>query len=220
MRRIAGPMIDAPAPAPRRSRPPRLPRVAASHARAPRPRPGCSLSSWWPATGWGCTRSRASMTRSRALLRRSGTGRTRSSACSRTSKRRPSSGCSSRASSRSCWARRRARRRGLDLAALRGRVVRGGRRRHDGFVLGRKLGRGFLFQHGPRFHITPAIVARVEGIFDKHGSKAIISAASSASPERSRRSSPAAHSSRTGGSWPSTSSAPVPGQRRSWLSAI
>jgi membrane protein DedA with SNARE-associated domain len=43
-----------------------------------------------------------------------------------------------------------------------------------GFVLGRKLGRGFLFQHGPRFHITPAIVARVEGIFDRHGGKAII----------------------------------------------
>src|SRR5207342_2961832 len=24
-----------------------------------------------------------------------------------------------------------------------------------GFLLGRKLGRGFLFEHGPRFHITP-----------------------------------------------------------------
>jgi undecaprenyl-diphosphatase len=43
-----------------------------------------------------------------------------------------------------------------------------------GFVLGRNLGRGFLFQHGPRFHITPEIVARVEGIFDRHGGKAII----------------------------------------------
>jgi len=43
-----------------------------------------------------------------------------------------------------------------------------------GFVLGRKLGRGFLFQHGPRFHITPALIARVEGIFDRHGGKAIV----------------------------------------------
>jgi membrane protein DedA with SNARE-associated domain len=43
-----------------------------------------------------------------------------------------------------------------------------------GFILGRKLGRGFLLQHGPRFHITPKIVARVEGIFDRHGGKAII----------------------------------------------
>jgi membrane protein DedA with SNARE-associated domain len=43
-----------------------------------------------------------------------------------------------------------------------------------GFLLGRKLGRGFLFQHGPRFHITPEIIARVEGIFERHGGKAII----------------------------------------------
>ena len=43
-----------------------------------------------------------------------------------------------------------------------------------GFMLGRKLGRAFLFEHGPRFHITPQIVARVEGIFDRHGGKAII----------------------------------------------
>jgi membrane protein DedA with SNARE-associated domain len=43
-----------------------------------------------------------------------------------------------------------------------------------GFLLGRKLGRDFLFKHGPRFHITPQIVARVEGIFDRHGGKAII----------------------------------------------
>jgi undecaprenyl-diphosphatase len=43
-----------------------------------------------------------------------------------------------------------------------------------GFLLGRKLGRGFLFKHGPRFYITPQIVARVEGIFDRHGGKAII----------------------------------------------
>ncbi|HET6171861.1 MAG TPA: DedA family protein [Gaiellales bacterium] len=43
-----------------------------------------------------------------------------------------------------------------------------------GFILGRKLGRGFLLHHGPRFHITPEIVARVEDIFDRHGGKAII----------------------------------------------
>ena len=43
-----------------------------------------------------------------------------------------------------------------------------------GFLLGRKLGRGFLLHYGPRFHITPEIVARVEGIFDRHGGKAII----------------------------------------------
>jgi membrane protein DedA with SNARE-associated domain len=43
-----------------------------------------------------------------------------------------------------------------------------------GFILGRKLGRGFLLHYGPRFHITPEIVARVEGIFDRHGGKAII----------------------------------------------
>ena len=43
-----------------------------------------------------------------------------------------------------------------------------------GFLLGRKLGREFLFKHGPRFYITPQIVARVEGIFDRHGGKAII----------------------------------------------
>jgi membrane protein DedA with SNARE-associated domain len=43
-----------------------------------------------------------------------------------------------------------------------------------GFLLGRKLGRDFLFKHGPRFHVTPQIVARVEGIFDRHGGKAIV----------------------------------------------
>ena len=43
-----------------------------------------------------------------------------------------------------------------------------------GFMLGRKLGRDFLLRHGPRFQITPEIVARVEGIFDRHGGKAII----------------------------------------------
>ena len=43
-----------------------------------------------------------------------------------------------------------------------------------GYLLGRKLGLEFLQRHGPRFHITPAIIDRVEGIFDRHGGKAII----------------------------------------------
>jgi membrane protein DedA with SNARE-associated domain len=43
-----------------------------------------------------------------------------------------------------------------------------------GYLLGRWLGRGFLMRHGPRFRITPNIVARVEAIFNAHGGKAII----------------------------------------------
>ena len=43
-----------------------------------------------------------------------------------------------------------------------------------GYLLGRRLGREFLTRHGPRFHITPAMIERVEGIFDRHGGKAII----------------------------------------------
>jgi membrane protein DedA with SNARE-associated domain len=43
-----------------------------------------------------------------------------------------------------------------------------------GFLLGRKLGIGFLERQGRRFLITPEIIARVEGIFDRHGGKAII----------------------------------------------
>jgi membrane protein DedA with SNARE-associated domain len=43
-----------------------------------------------------------------------------------------------------------------------------------GYLLGRRLGLEFLQRHGPRFHITPAIIDRVEGIFDRHGGKAII----------------------------------------------
>jgi membrane protein DedA with SNARE-associated domain len=43
-----------------------------------------------------------------------------------------------------------------------------------GFLLGRMLGIDFLLRHGPRFHITPDVIARVEGIFDRHGGKAII----------------------------------------------
>jgi membrane protein DedA with SNARE-associated domain len=43
-----------------------------------------------------------------------------------------------------------------------------------GYLLGRWLGRDFLMRHGPRFRITPKIVARVEAIFNAHGGKAII----------------------------------------------
>jgi membrane protein DedA with SNARE-associated domain len=43
-----------------------------------------------------------------------------------------------------------------------------------GYLLGRRLGREFLTRHGPRFHISPAMIERVEGIFDRHGGKAII----------------------------------------------
>lgn len=43
-----------------------------------------------------------------------------------------------------------------------------------GYILGRSLGRDFLMRHGPRFRITPNVVARVEAIFDRHGGKAII----------------------------------------------
>jgi undecaprenyl-diphosphatase len=43
-----------------------------------------------------------------------------------------------------------------------------------GYLLGRRLGREFLTRNGPRFRITPAMIERVEGIFDRHGGKAII----------------------------------------------
>ncbi|MDX6539947.1 MAG: hypothetical protein QOI71_1557 [Gaiellales bacterium] len=43
-----------------------------------------------------------------------------------------------------------------------------------GYLLGRRLGREFLTRHGPRFRITPRVIERVEGIFDRHGGKAII----------------------------------------------
>jgi undecaprenyl-diphosphatase len=43
-----------------------------------------------------------------------------------------------------------------------------------GYLMGRKLGRGFLTRHGPRFHITPGVIVRVETIFDAHGGKAIV----------------------------------------------
>ncbi|WP_320670998.1 DedA family protein [Patulibacter defluvii] len=42
------------------------------------------------------------------------------------------------------------------------------------FFLGRKLGRSFLEQHGPRFKITADRLSQVEGFFDKHGGKAVV----------------------------------------------
>ncbi len=42
------------------------------------------------------------------------------------------------------------------------------------FLLGRKLGRGFLEQHGSRVKITPERLVQVESFFDRHGGKAIL----------------------------------------------
>jgi membrane-associated protein len=42
------------------------------------------------------------------------------------------------------------------------------------FGLGRKLGRRFLFAHGPRLGVTPPRLARVEDFFGRHGGKAIL----------------------------------------------
>ena len=42
------------------------------------------------------------------------------------------------------------------------------------FLLGRRLGRPFLYRHGPRFKLTEPRLHRVEGFFDRHGSKAIV----------------------------------------------
>lgn len=42
------------------------------------------------------------------------------------------------------------------------------------FLLGRRLGRPFLYRHGPRFKLTTKRLDRVEGFFDRHGSKAIL----------------------------------------------
>jgi undecaprenyl-diphosphatase len=41
------------------------------------------------------------------------------------------------------------------------------------FILGRRLGRGFLERHGPRVHITEERLKQVEGFFERHGGKAI-----------------------------------------------
>ena len=42
------------------------------------------------------------------------------------------------------------------------------------FLLGRRLGRGFILQHGPRVRITPERFARVEDYFARHGGKTIV----------------------------------------------
>jgi membrane protein DedA with SNARE-associated domain/membrane-associated phospholipid phosphatase len=42
------------------------------------------------------------------------------------------------------------------------------------FLLGAKLGRGFLVRHGARFLITPERLKRVEDYFDRHGGKTIL----------------------------------------------
>ena len=42
------------------------------------------------------------------------------------------------------------------------------------FYIGRKLGRGFLVKHGPRFQITPPRLEQVESFFERHGGKAVL----------------------------------------------
>jgi membrane protein DedA with SNARE-associated domain/membrane-associated phospholipid phosphatase len=42
------------------------------------------------------------------------------------------------------------------------------------FFLGRRLGRGFLERHGPRFKITEERLTKVEGFFDRHGGPTIL----------------------------------------------
>jgi membrane protein DedA with SNARE-associated domain/membrane-associated phospholipid phosphatase len=42
------------------------------------------------------------------------------------------------------------------------------------FFIGRRLGRGFLERHGPRFRITPERLDRVESYFGRHGGKTIL----------------------------------------------
>src|SRR3954451_19691192 len=42
------------------------------------------------------------------------------------------------------------------------------------FWLGRRLGRRFLIEHGPRIGVTAPRLERVEGFFDRHGGKAIL----------------------------------------------
>jgi membrane protein DedA with SNARE-associated domain/membrane-associated phospholipid phosphatase len=42
------------------------------------------------------------------------------------------------------------------------------------FMLGRKLGRGWVLRHGDRVRITPERFAQVEGYFDRHGGKTIL----------------------------------------------
>ena len=42
------------------------------------------------------------------------------------------------------------------------------------FLIGARLGRGFLERHGPRVKITAERLSQVEGYFDKHGGKTIL----------------------------------------------
>jgi undecaprenyl-diphosphatase len=42
------------------------------------------------------------------------------------------------------------------------------------FLLGRRLGRGFVMRHGPRVRITPERFAQVEAYFARHGGKTIL----------------------------------------------
>jgi membrane protein DedA with SNARE-associated domain/membrane-associated phospholipid phosphatase len=42
------------------------------------------------------------------------------------------------------------------------------------FLLGSRLGRGFVTRHGPRVGMTPARFGRVERYFDRHGGKTIV----------------------------------------------
>jgi undecaprenyl-diphosphatase len=42
------------------------------------------------------------------------------------------------------------------------------------FMLGRRLGRGFVVRHGPRFRLTPDRFAGVERYFENHGGKTIL----------------------------------------------
>jgi membrane protein DedA with SNARE-associated domain/membrane-associated phospholipid phosphatase len=42
------------------------------------------------------------------------------------------------------------------------------------FLLGRRLGRGFILRHGPKVRITEERFSRVEAYFDRHGGKTIL----------------------------------------------
>jgi membrane protein DedA with SNARE-associated domain/membrane-associated phospholipid phosphatase len=42
------------------------------------------------------------------------------------------------------------------------------------FMIGRRLGRGFVMRHGPRVRITPERFAQVESYFSRHGGKTIL----------------------------------------------
>jgi undecaprenyl-diphosphatase len=42
------------------------------------------------------------------------------------------------------------------------------------FLIGRRLGRGFIQRHGPKLRITPERFRQVEGYFDRHGGKTIL----------------------------------------------